>query len=79
MLLFVDSVCHTGRRVNCDFKSDGNEHNFIKKRQHCSTCCINNYNNKSQSTRKHKNRAMHELQLHLNYMKNKRGNRCNIC
>jgi len=35
-------------------------------------------NNKSQSIRKHKNSAMQILQLHLNYMKNKTGNGCNI-
>jgi len=35
-------------------------------------------NNKSQSIRKYKNWAMQVLQLHLNYMKNKRVNGCNI-
>jgi len=35
-------------------------------------------NNKSQSIRKYKNSAMQVLQLHLNCMKNKAGNGCNI-
>jgi hypothetical protein len=35
-------------------------------------------NNKSQSIRKYKNRAMQVLQLNLNYMKNNRGNGCSI-